>query len=173
MEMEAAEILRKPYARQVVPQPDGVFKAEILEFPGCFAIGDTAIDALAILEEVAADWIVAAVEQGQEIPEPTEHAGYSGKLGLRMSKTLHKKVAQFSMRDGVSINQFIVNCLAEHVGLLARPAVQRMPRPMLHLSLQVDSAWAMVPLAPTGGAAMTGSAVQLVARRYEDEFAHA
>jgi antitoxin HicB len=172
--MEAAEILRKPYARQVVPQPDGVFKAEILEFPGCFAVGDTAVEALASLEDVAADWIMAAIAQGQEIPEPTENAGYSGRLGLRMSKTLHKKVAQFSMRDGVSINQFIVNCLAEHVGLLARPATPRMPRPIIQatLSLRVDSALAMVPLAPTGNAAMTGSAVQLVDRR-EDDFAHA
>ena len=116
------EILSKPYVRHVVPQPDGLFKAEILEFPGCFAVGNTAADALASLEEVAVDWISAAVAQGQDIPEPTESAAYSGKFVVRMSKSLHKKATQFALRDGVSLNQFIVNCVAEHVGMLARPS---------------------------------------------------
>jgi antitoxin HicB len=114
--MTPVEILNKPYARQVVPQPDGVFKAEILEFPGCFAVGDTAVEALANLEPTALAWIDAALAQGQNIPEPTESAGYSGKLVLRMAKSLHKKAAQFALRDGVSLNQFIVNSLAEQVG---------------------------------------------------------
>ena len=83
MAMEPAEILKKPYVRQVVPQPDGIFKAEILEFPGCFAIGESAASALADLEEVAVDWIAAAVAQSQDIPEPTESAGYSGTTSLR------------------------------------------------------------------------------------------
>jgi predicted HicB family RNase H-like nuclease len=123
MAMEPAEMLNKPYVRQVAPQPDGLFKAEILEFPGCFAVGDTAAEALASLEEVAVDWIAATIAQGQDIPEPTESTAYSGKLVLRMSKTLHRKAAQFALRDGVSLNQFIVNCVAEHVGMLARPSM--------------------------------------------------
>jgi predicted RNase H-like HicB family nuclease len=121
MAMEPADILRKAYARQVMPQPDGLFKAEILEFPGCFAIGDTAADALGTLEEVAVDWIAAAIAQGQYIPEPMESSAYSGKFVVRMSKALHKKATQFAMRDGVSLNQFVVNCVAEHVGMLAAP----------------------------------------------------
>jgi antitoxin HicB len=121
--MEPTEILRKPYVRHVVPQPDGLFKAEILEFPGCFAIGETAASAMVELEDVAVDWLAAAIAQGQNIPEPTESSAYSGKLVLRMSKTLHRKATQFALRDGVSLNQFIVNCIAEHVGLLARPSM--------------------------------------------------
>jgi len=35
------EILRKPYARVLVPDENGGFFAEILEFPGCFAEGET------------------------------------------------------------------------------------------------------------------------------------
>lgn len=119
--MEPADILKMPCFRQVIPQPDGIVKAEILEFPGCFAIGDTAPAALIELENIAVDWIKAALAQGQSIPEPTESASYSGKFVTRMSKTLHKKAAQFALRDGVSLNQFVVNCVAEHVGMLSRP----------------------------------------------------
>jgi predicted RNase H-like HicB family nuclease len=49
----AVELLKKPYARVVVPEADGSFTAEILEFPGCVASGDSAADALANVEEVA------------------------------------------------------------------------------------------------------------------------
>lgn len=114
--MEAAEVLRKPYARLVLPHPDGAYTAEIAEFPGCIAVGSSAEEALATLEEVATDWIKVALKQGQDIPEPMEAAAYSGKLVLRMPKALHKRAAFWAQRNGVSLNQFIVTCIAEHVG---------------------------------------------------------
>lgn len=114
--MEPAAILKKPYARIVVPEADGSFTAEILEFPGCVASGESAADALANVEDVALDWIDATLEQGQNIPEPLDNAQYSGKLVLRMSKGLHKRAAKSADREGISLNQFIVTCLAEHVG---------------------------------------------------------
>ncbi|TKB31861.1 MAG: toxin-antitoxin system HicB family antitoxin, partial [Mesorhizobium sp.] len=46
-----------------------------------------------------------------------------GKLVLRMPKSLHQRTALYAERDGVSLNQFIVTCLAEQVGLRARPVV--------------------------------------------------
>ncbi|MER9866151.1 type II toxin-antitoxin system HicB family antitoxin [Mesorhizobium sp. M0136] len=120
VETMVTDILRKPYARMVIPDSDGTFSAEIVEFPGCIASGATASEALANLEEVAADWIDAALNQGQEIPEPMEAAGYSGKLVLRMPKSLHQRAALYAEREGVSLNQFIVTCLAEHVGVRAQ-----------------------------------------------------
>ena len=119
--MGAAEILKKPYARLVTPDADGSFFAEIVEFPGCFASGRTAGEALENLESVAVDWLDTTMEQGQDIPEPMEAAEYSGKLVLRMAKNLHKRAAFRAEREGVSLNQFIVTCVAEQVGMLARP----------------------------------------------------
>ena len=100
--MQPAELLKLPYARVVVPESDGSFTAEILEFPSCVASGDTAADALAAVEDVALDWIAATLEQGQDIPEPLDNANYSGKLVVRMPKGLHKRAAQWAERDGVS-----------------------------------------------------------------------
>lgn len=41
---------------------------------------------------------------------------------LRLPKSLHKKAARLAERDGVSLNQFIVAGLAEHVGERAKPS---------------------------------------------------
>lgn len=128
--MEPDVFLKKPYARVVVPETDGSFTAEILEFPGCVASGDTASNALANLEEVAIDWIDATLEQGQDIPEPLDHSNYSGKLVVRMTKALHKRAARTAAREGVSLNQFIVTCIAECVGVKAR-TLQAVFHPML------------------------------------------
>jgi predicted RNase H-like HicB family nuclease len=120
--MNASEILKKPYARLVQPDGEGAFTAEIVEFPGCVADGKTAAEALANVEELAVDWIDAVLEQGQDIPEPMDAANFSGKLVLRMPKGLHKRATLAANREGVSLNQFIVTCLAEAVGERAKPA---------------------------------------------------
>lgn len=119
--MEACEILKRPYARVLTPESDGQYTAEIMEFPNCVAFGPSASEALASLEHVAADWIAAALEQGQNIPEPIDNADYSGRLVLRMPRGLHRKAALLAEREGASLNQFIVTCLAEAVGERAKP----------------------------------------------------
>jgi antitoxin HicB len=119
-----AAYLRQPYARLVIPEDDGTFRGEILEFPGCLTTGDTPADALSSLEEVARAWLEGALEHNQPIPAPVENTEFSGRLLLRLPKSLHKKAARFAERDGVSLNQFIVTSLAEHVGERRRPQQQ-------------------------------------------------
>jgi len=126
--MSAVEILKRPYARILIPESDGRFTAEIMEFPGCVAFGDNQQEALRKLEEVAVDWIDATIEQGQEVPEPMDSADFSGKLVLRMTRGLHKRAVMCAEREGVSLNQFITTCLAEAVGERSRPpAVYALP----------------------------------------------
>jgi antitoxin HicB len=99
-----------------MPEPDGSFRAEIIEFPGCIALADTASEALAKLEEVALSWLDVVLAKGQTVPDPIEGTNFSGKLVVRMPKSLHKKAAHLAARDGVSLNQFILASLAENVG---------------------------------------------------------
>ncbi len=117
---KAVSYLRQPYARVMIPESDGTYRGEILEFPGCIATGDTPAETLDALEEVAAEWLEAALERGQPIPEPVENTEFSGRLVLRMPKSLHKKATRIAERDGVSLNQFIVMSLAEQIGEQAR-----------------------------------------------------
>jgi len=118
--MVPTEILKKPYARVLIPEADGQVSAEIMEFPGCVAFGANATEALARLEEVAVDWLSAAIEQGQDIPDAMAANDYSGRLVLRMPKGLHRRAAICAEREGASLNQFIVTRLAEAVGERSR-----------------------------------------------------
>jgi antitoxin HicB len=141
VDVEPKEILKRPYARILTPDPDGRVTAEIMEFPGCVAYGDDAANALANLQEVATEWIAAAIEQGQNIPEPMDSADFSGKLVLRMSRGLHRRAALCAEREGVSLNQFITTCLAEAVGERAKPLVQAsfQPQSVAFFNVQVGS----------------------------------
>jgi predicted RNase H-like HicB family nuclease len=112
----STEYLKRPYGRMVVPESDGSFRSEIVEFPGCFAVGDTAAEALTNLERVAESWLDATIAKGQRIPEPLDNSGFSGKLVVRLPRTLHKRATYTAANEGVSLNAFIVSCIAEHVG---------------------------------------------------------
>jgi antitoxin HicB len=118
MAMTPAEYLKRPYARVLRPESDGSFSAEILEFPGCFAAGETGSEALQNLENVAESWILGVLAKNERVPEPLQdREAFSGKLVLRLPRSLHKKAAFAAEREGVSLNQFISACVAEAVGV--------------------------------------------------------
>ena len=112
----ASEYLKKPYGRLLVPEEEGGYRAEIIEFPGCFAEGETAAEAAANLEDAAHSWLESTIAKGQTVPEPIEELDYSGKLVVRLPKSLHRRAAFAANREGVSLNQFIVSSVAEQVG---------------------------------------------------------
>jgi len=116
-EIKARELLKKPYTRVLIPDEEsGAFVAKIIEFPGCIAQGNSPAEAYERLEAAAESWIEAAMEMKQEIPPPTGDIQYSGRILLRLPRTLHRQAAQRSELEGVSLNQFIVTALAEATG---------------------------------------------------------
>lgn len=112
----AKSYLRLPYARILIPEPEGGCFAEILEFPGCIAEGETPDEAFHNLESVAESWIESCLEQGQDIPSPLANHSYSGKIALRLPRDLHRQAAYKAQRDGVSVNQALVTAIAAWVG---------------------------------------------------------
>jgi predicted RNase H-like HicB family nuclease len=116
MNKKVEAYLKKPYSRVLIPNDDGTFSAEILEFPGCFAEGDTPDEAFNNLEEAAKSWIEASLEQGLEIPEPAMNQGYGGKIALRLPRSLHRQAARMAEKDNVSLNQFLVTAIAARLG---------------------------------------------------------
>ena len=110
------DYLKEPYARILIPEADGGFSAEFLEFPGCFAEGDTADEAFRSLEEAAKSWIEVALSQKQEIPPPSANHGFAGKIALRLSRDLHRLAVRKAERDGVSLNQCLATAIAAWVG---------------------------------------------------------
>jgi predicted HicB family RNase H-like nuclease len=155
--MGPAEYLKKPYGRFVIPESDGTFRAEIIEFPGCIAVGDTAAAALASLEHVAVSWLQSVIARKQPIPEPVGNNGYSGKLLVRLPKSLHKKAAQISAKDGVSLNQFIVSSIAEQVGYWFARQTTTQVSPNAQMVVTVYSQFGLSGPSPLAPQLMLGS----------------
>lgn len=116
MTKTAEEYLKEPYSRILIPEEDGGFSSEILEFPGCYSQGETAEEAYRNLEETAKSWIETCLAQGQDIPAPAANQECSGKFALRLPKSLQKQAARIAERDGVSLNQFFVSAISEKIG---------------------------------------------------------
>jgi antitoxin HicB len=89
--------------------------ASVEELPGCTSHGKSSDEALDGIEAAMAKWIGIALEEGREIPEPKSAATHSGRLLLRMPKTLHADLTRASEREGVSLNQFITDVLASAI----------------------------------------------------------
>lgn len=116
LEKEAQKYLSKPYSRILVPQDAGGFSAEVLEFPGCFAEGETADETYANLEACASDWLVAMIEKGEHIPSPLTNYEASGRFALRLPRSLYARAAKAAAKEGISLNQYISNAVAERLG---------------------------------------------------------
>lgn len=110
------KVLNKPYARRLVPDETGGFVASILEFPGCIAEGDTSEEAMQNLDKAASSWVEVALANGYAIREPIEYHGYSGKIALRLPRSLHRQVAEMAELEDSSINQLLVTAISHYVG---------------------------------------------------------
>ena len=92
----ARQYLKRPYARVVTPDCSGGFSAQILEFPGCYVDGETQEEALRTLEEVAEEWIESEIEQGHDIPRPSDNEAFSSKFALRLPRGIHAHAARLA-----------------------------------------------------------------------------
>jgi antitoxin HicB len=108
--------LKLPYSRVLIPDEEGGYSAEILEFPGCYSDGDTAEEALANIEEAARNWIEATLEAGRPIPPPSTEYEYAGKVALRLPVSLHRQAVRLAERDRVSLNAWLVAAVAARAG---------------------------------------------------------
>jgi predicted RNase H-like HicB family nuclease len=107
---------------------DQGFIATAPDLPGSSAFGETKAEALAQLDQAIEAWIEVARAAGNAVPAPSRPASSdlpSGKVLVRMPKGLHQRAALCAQREDVSLNQFIVACLAEAVGERSRAPVEQ------------------------------------------------
>jgi predicted RNase H-like HicB family nuclease len=156
------DYLRIPYARVLTPDDEtGTYTAEILEFPGCVAQGNTPEEAYEHLESAASGWIEAALNMGQEIPEPSDPYSYSGRIALRLPRGLHRRAAQMAERDGTSLNQFLVAAIAERVGAST-----------LHMQIAQRLEEQVAQVAAKSAGVIFNSAMGVAARTWPDSSFH-
>ncbi|MDJ0734761.1 MAG: toxin-antitoxin system HicB family antitoxin [Nostocaceae cyanobacterium] len=100
------------YPVTLYPEPEGGYVAQIKDLPGCLTQGETPEETIANINEARELWIETAYEAGDDIPLPSSDDSYSGRLLVRMPKSLHRRLASTAECEGVSLNQYIVFLLS-------------------------------------------------------------
>jgi predicted RNase H-like HicB family nuclease len=111
------EYLQMPY-HVSVRRGDGAgtaWDAHVDELPGCSATASTPEEAVARVRSLMSTWFADALDSEREIPEPRAEQLPSGKLLVRMPRTLHADLARAADSEGVSLNQMIVGALTSAV----------------------------------------------------------
>src|SRR5512137_94631 len=93
------------------------YEARVAELPDVAEYADSfeeayalAIDTLEVTAEIFAN-------QGKQMPAPITPADvFSGRVTLRLAKSLHRSLAQAADREGVSLNQHLTNILNYYAG---------------------------------------------------------
>lgn len=157
----ARDYLKAPYSRVLIPDAEtGTYTAKIAEFPGCVAQGDTPEEAYRNLEAAAESWIEEVLGMGQRVPEPATGNQYSGRVALRLPKSLHRNAAQLAEREGISLNQFLVSTIAERVG--SGNLYERLTEKLAQRSVQVATQTAIGNIVKLWGASQDAMEVHPV-----------
>jgi antitoxin HicB len=116
MEKTVDYYMNLPYTIELQRDPEEGWFVRVKELPGCMSQGDTAEEALTMIQDAMLAWLEVALEDGLPIPEPRSDEDYSGKFVVRMPRSLHRDLVEMADREGVSLNQYINVTLARSVG---------------------------------------------------------
>jgi len=89
-------------------EEDAGFIAVVPDLPGCSAFGETEDEAAIEVREAVASYLEALKAEKRPVPEPTSIQQASGKITLRMPKSLHARLAFEAKGEGVSLNQYML-----------------------------------------------------------------
>lgn len=95
---------------------DEGFIAVAHDLPGCSAWGENESEAITELRQAIEAWFEAATAAGNPIPAPSTPASveqFSGKLLLRMPKSLHAELDRQAKSEGSSLNSYVVYLLTK------------------------------------------------------------
>lgn len=94
-----------------------LYQATVKELPDVGPYAENPQQAYELALEIIKTLNEMAAEEGRKFPAPSvTETEFSGRFTLRLPKTLHRKAAQLSDSEGVSLNQYFVSMIAESVG---------------------------------------------------------
>jgi antitoxin HicB len=112
--------LKLDYPFNVRPDlDDGGYIVEFPDLQYCVGTGNTLEEAIKDAMIAKSEWIKAAFDAGITIPEPSAHEEkdeYSGRISLRIPKSLHKMIAETAKKEGVSANQLLSHLISVGMG---------------------------------------------------------
>lgn len=114
MEKNVDYYMSLPYRVEVVEdKAEGGYALHCPELPGCLTCADSIEQGFRMIEDAKREWFSACLEDGITIPEPSRLEDYSGQFKLRLPKSLHRRLAQRSEEEGISMNQYCVYLLSK------------------------------------------------------------
>ena len=106
--------------RKGVFEGEECFEAKIVELPDIAEYGDTAEEAYELAIDSIETSIAYFLEKGMVLPQPYAPAeDFSGRVTLRIAKSLHRALESAAEVEGVSLNQHLVNVLTYFSGFAA------------------------------------------------------
>ncbi|MCL2007220.1 MAG: type II toxin-antitoxin system HicB family antitoxin [Treponema sp.] len=116
--MTVKEYLSRPYhivIQRVATDAGSYYLTTVSEFPGCSCRGDTYTEAFEKIQSEMEGWVESKLAEGVPIPEPINERQFSGRLGLRVPKSLHANLAMAAEREGISLNNYLLYKLSMYV----------------------------------------------------------
>jgi predicted HicB family RNase H-like nuclease len=103
--------------RQIEVDGQELFEARVRELPDVVDFGDTWQEAYELAVDTIETTAEFMAEEGRQMPEPAAiEDDYSGRVTLRVPKTLHRRLAEQAETENISLNQYLVSLLAYHAG---------------------------------------------------------
>jgi antitoxin HicB len=92
---------------------DKIYIVQFPELPGCLAHGETAEEALKNAYNAKDEWLESALKHKCKIPEPSLPIETTGRITLRMPKSIHQRIIERAEEEDISQNQLILTFIAE------------------------------------------------------------
>jgi predicted RNase H-like HicB family nuclease len=94
-----------------------LYEAKVRELPDIAEYAETHEEAYELAIDALTGTAEALAEQGRPMPEPVQsEEEYSGRITLRLPKSLHRRLAESAEAEAVSLNQYMLSVLAESGG---------------------------------------------------------
>ncbi len=105
------DYLAREYPFDVIADPEGGYVIVFRDLPGCMTQVEDLAEIGPMAEEIRRLWIESEYEDGAEIPPPSYPEEYSGKFNVRLSRSLHRQLAESAEREGLSLNSHVAALL--------------------------------------------------------------
>lgn len=103
--------------KRVLEDGEPLFKATVKELPHVAEYGDSYNDVYELAIDTIESLYGMAGDMGHPFPDPVDdNENFSGRVTLRLPKSLHRSASNMADAEGVSLNQFLVTTIAERIG---------------------------------------------------------
>lgn len=90
------------------------FEARAKEFPDIVTYGESALEAYELVLDAVETIVTDAQERARAIPQPQQETeGATGRITLRLPKSVHARAVERAQDEGVSLNTYLVSIISE------------------------------------------------------------